>query len=179
MCISHICMIRNTYMIRSYICKEAQYKVLIYSYICGSRIVITILLLQHTERKTLVSPLCKLLPSFSFSLCYFEIQRARVNGVTLLRVLINEPRAPSSPYPTSFSPLDSTPSIFNHKEVSAPPPPQLSRLLLWPVIATYICTCSSIFFRIAFHTRDSPVLVHKNILPQEKQIYFLIFINRA
>lgn len=131
-------------------CKKAQYKVLIYSYICGSRIVITILLLQHTERKTPVPPLCKLFPSFS--LCYFEIQRARVNGVTLLRVLINEPRAPSSPYPTSFSPLDSTPSIFNHKEVSAPPPPQLSRLLLWPVIATYILVLLSSFVSLSILT---------------------------
>lgn len=99
------------------------------------------------------------------SLCYSEIQRARVNGVTLLRVLINEPRAPSSPYPTSFSPLDSTPSIFNHKEVSAPPPPRLSRLLLWPVIATYIYTRPSIFHHIPFHTRGSPVLACANLLP--------------
>lgn len=65
-----------------------------------------------------------------------------------MRVLINEPRAPSFPCPTSFSPLDSTPSIFNHKEVSAPPPPRLSRLLLWPVIVTYIYTRSSIFLHI-------------------------------
>lgn len=87
-------------------------------------------------------------PRYISSLCYSEIQCPRVNGVTLLRVLINEPRAPSSPYPTSFSPLDSTPSIFNHKEVSAPPPPpRLSRLLLWPVIvSTYIYICIHSFF---------------------------------
>lgn len=85
--------------------------------------------------------LCLPLRELPLSLFYFEIQRARVNGVTLLRVLINEPRAPSSPCPTSFSPLDSTPSIFNHKEVSAPPP-RLS--LLWSVIATYILVPSFI-----------------------------------
>lgn len=104
-------------------------------------------------------------PRYVSSLCYSKIQRARVNGVTLLRVLINEPRASSSPYPTSFSPLDSTPSIFNHKEVSAPPPPRLSRLLLWPVIATYVYTRSSIFLHIPFHTRGSPVLARENLLP--------------
>jgi hypothetical protein len=76
-------------------------------------------------------------PAFSIArlaVTYFGIQRARVNGVTLSCVLINEPRAPASPRPT-FSPLDSTPSIFNHKEVSTPPSPPLSRLLLWSVMA--------------------------------------------
>lgn len=104
----------------------------------------------------------------SLSLSLFEIQRARVNGVTLLRVLINEPRAPSSPYPTSFSPLDSTPSIFNHKEVSAPPP-RLSRLLLWSVIATYILILVPSF--ISFFTLVSPVLASGNLLPRVTKIF--------
>lgn len=111
------------------------------------------------ERKILFSP------RYLSSLCYSKIQRARVNGVTPLRVLINEPRAPSSPY--SFSPLDSTPSIFNHKEVSALLPPRLSRLLLWPVIATYVYTRSSIFLHIPFHTCGSPVLARENLLPHK------------
>lgn len=41
----------------------------------------------------------------------------------------------------------------------------------------YLYTRSSIFLHIAFHTRASPVLAHKNVSPQERQIYFLIFVN--